>query len=86
MDAGFTLALHAPLPEPLAVVIPSLKVKVHTPFAVTIPLMLVPLPPPHIDAAPLVMLAVGELFTVTVSDPPSAPEEHPEASLRELMV
>jgi hypothetical protein len=86
VDEGFTLALHTPLPEPLAVVVPSLNVKVHTPFAVTIPLMVAPLPPLHIPIFEPLMLELAPVFTVTASDPLRAPDEHPEASLNNIIL
>ena len=86
VDPGLTLALQAPLPDPLAVVTPSLKVKVHDPVAVIMPLMVAPLPPLHIPIFELVILAVAPLFTVTVSEPVREPDEHPEASLNNSML
>ena len=80
MDEGLTLILKL-LPVPVSCE-PSLRVNVQVPLALTVPLIAVLLPL-HMAVAPLVILAVGEVFTVTVSDPPKLPVEHPDWSLRD---
>jgi hypothetical protein len=81
--AGETVIEKLPLPVPVAVPPPLLKVSIQLPVAVVVPAITV-LPPLQIAAALLVILAVGRAKTVTVTVPlRSAPVAEHRLSVRD---
>lgn len=64
---GLTLFEKLPLPVPVTVPPPLLRVSVHAPDAVTVPVIFV-LPPSHIAMPGLVIFAVGRVLIVNAAD------------------